>query len=139
MESVAIGLLVLVFVFIAYSLLLEKIESIKLKQDIDFAIINKIIEFHKVNLEGLETIANNHNEFIVKFVNRLDKFETRLEKVENEFLSTIDKQADLVQDFTEWNTEARAEGKRMINYYRSNLKLTEKNISELLEKLKNKE
>jgi len=139
MESVAIGLLVLVFVFIAYSLLLEKIESIKLKQDIDFTRLNQVIINQKIRFDGLETIANNHNEFIIKFDKRLDKFEERIVKVENEFLNTIDAQALIVKDFTEWNAEARAEGKRMINYYRSNLKLTERNIAELLEKLKNKE
>ena len=41
-----------------------------------------------------------------------------------------------MQDFYEWQLESKEELKKMINYYRSNLKLKENELNELLEQIK---
>jgi hypothetical protein len=131
MEIFASLMLIGVMIFIAYHFLKESIEDFQHKVDMRLSSLEfnqkKDSEFILV----LETMMNNHNEFIIKF----DK---RLEVIEKEVNSTIEKQAGLVQDFYGWQSESKEELRKMINYYRNNLILKERELDKVIEETKNR-
>ena len=131
MEILASLMLIGVMIFIAYHFIKELIEDFQHKVDMRISALEFKQKLDCESIKGLETIVNNHNEFIIKF----DK---RLEVIGKEVNSTIEKQAGLVQDFYGWQSESKEELRKMINYYRNNLILKERELDKVIEETKNR-